>query len=303
MVKTLENIRREEASDWERNAEFYRTDDHSPLMQSLARRREQFYEISAGQRVLDLGCGSGAVVASLRRRGVDAVGVDYAQAMVDVARTEYGLGEQVRRSDAADLPFETNSFDVVIANGVFHHLAVQEELLPALREVRRVLKPGGRLCCFDRNGSWVSTLMSGGCVRIKELLRIATGRQRFASCASRNEIGFGDPDDLKTIGEFDFDIIRQQQVSTALFFFCVVVLNGIEYFLSSRLRSFIECRLVGAITWIDRRCGWRQFCVEQFIVFNAAKCARKVVASAGRQAALMEKATAPQTQVGETVYE
>ena len=36
------------------NAEFYRTDDHSPLMQSLARRREQYYEISAGQRVLEV---------------------------------------------------------------------------------------------------------------------------------------------------------------------------------------------------------------------------------------------------------
>lgn len=303
MAKTLENIRREEACDWERNAEFYRTDDHSPLMQSLARRREQYYEISAGQRVLDLGCGAGAVVASLRRRGVDAVGVDYAQAMVDVALAEYRLCEHVRRSDATDLPFETNSFDVVIANGVFHHLAVQEELVPALSEVRRVLKPGGRLCCFDRNGSMVSTLMSGGCVRIKELLRIITGRQRFASCASRNEIGFGGPGDLKTIGGFDFDIIRQQQVSTAMFFFCVVVLNGMEYFFSSRLRSFIERHLVGAITWIDRRCGWRWLCVEQFVVFNAAKCANKVMDSTGGQAALVEKATAPSTRVGEAVYE
>jgi len=270
-VKSIQQVRSEEAGDWDRNAEFYRDDDAFFLMQDLARRREEFYGIAPGRRVLDLGCGSGAVVAQLRAGGVDAAGVDYSAAMVAVAHEEFGLGEHVARADASDLPFEDNSFDVVMANGVFHHLAVQHELAGSLREVFRVLRPGGRLCCFDRNGGVVSNLMTFVCIGAKELLRIVTRRERFASCASRNEIPFGSAADLKAIAQHGFRITRRRDVSTLPMHLAVVMLNALQYFVSQRLRWTIEGRICRLLSWIDTVCSWHWFCVEQFVVFETCK--------------------------------
>lgn len=270
-MKTVEAIRSEESSDWNRNAEFYRTDDRSPLMFDLASRRDRYYDIKPGQRVLDLGCGSGATVARLRDRGVDVVGVDYSSAMIEVARREYGLGDHVRCADATDLPFETNSFDIVLANGVLHHLAVQQQLTGALSEIRRVLRPGGKLCCFDRNGSLISGAMTVLCIKLKEAIRVVTRRKLFPSCASRNEISFGGPGDLHTIEEYGFKLTGRRDVSTLPFFLSVVILNAVQYFLSEPVRRFAEGKMRRPITWIDSRCNWRWFAVEQFAVFESRK--------------------------------
>lgn len=268
-MKPLEIIRLEESSDWDRNAEFYRAEDQSLLMADLAARRERFYGICAERRVLDVGCGAGATVARLRAGGVDAVGVDYSPAMIEGARRKYGLGQHVECADATALPFESNSFDVVIANGVFHHLAVQGRLMDALSEVHRVLIPGGGLCCFDRNGSAISGAMSGLCIRLKDALRVATRRELFPSCASRNEVAFGGRRDLQMIRDSGFRMLRRKDVSTLPFFFCVVVLNAVQYFLSQRLRSRMERRLTRAMSWIDVRYARHWLCIEQFIIFEA----------------------------------
>ena len=268
-MKSLETIRSEEAFDWDRNAEFYRADDQSPLMRALAARREQYYGICIGNRVLDVGCGSGAAVASLRARRVDAVGVDYSPAMVEIARNDYALGTHVQCVEATQLPYDSYSFDVVMVNGVLHHLAVQQEISDTLREIHRVLKPGGRLCCFDRNGSVISGIMSVFCIRFKELLRVVARRDPFPSCASRNEVTFGGRRDLRAIRDAGFEMIRRRNVSTLPFFFGVVALNAMQYFLWPGLRRLIERRLARLLTWFDARCGFHCFCVEQFVVFDA----------------------------------
>lgn len=271
----MDAIREEEYTDWTTNAAFYVGDDESPLMQELAMRRDRYFDLRPGDRVLDLGCGSGAVVARLRKCGVDVVGVDYAEAMVDVARETYGLGDKVRRMDATDLQFESNSFDVVLANGVLHHLTVQEQLDGALSEVHRILRPGGRLCCFDRNGSFASAALTHLCVNVKEALRVLTRRERFASCASRNEISFGAPRDLKRIERAGFSLHERMDVSTVPFFLSVVTMNATQYFLSERLRRFAEAKLQRSMSWIDGCLNWRWLSIEQFVIFH--RCASVAV--------------------------
>lgn len=268
-MKTLETIREQELEDWNTNAAFYQQDEESPLMGLLSSERDGFYPLLPGQRVLDVGCGTGRTVARLRLRGIDARGVDFAPAMIDAARCEHGLKDRVAVASADDLPFDAGEFDAVIADGVFHHLAVQGRLHESLREIHRVLRPGGTLCCFDRNGSLASLLMTTVSLTIKNVIKAITRRDHFASSATRAEIPFGGPRDLQLIQDHEFKPVDRKQVAVVPFFAAVVVLNTVGYFVSSGLRRRVEPAVCRIVSWFETHCGWRWFSVEQLLVWRA----------------------------------
>ena len=221
------------------------------------------------QRGLGVGGGRGGAVARMRERGIDAVGIDFSTAMIELALRRHGMGDWVRRADADDLPFARDSFEVVITDGLLHHLAVQGRLQGALSESGRVLRPGGRLCCFDRSGSMMSNFLLRISVGTKELLRRATGGERYPSSATRNEISFGGRKDMDSICGAGFNIRRRRSIATAPFFMSVVVLNSVQYFLTKRLRESIEPRLCRVIMWLDAIAGWSWLSVEQLVVFES----------------------------------
>ena len=96
-----------------------------------------------GRRILDAGCGSGPLFAALRDRGATVTGIDASAGMLELARRRLGADADLRVADlAGPLPFPDDAFDDVIASLVLHYL---EDWGPALAELRRVLKPGGRL--------------------------------------------------------------------------------------------------------------------------------------------------------------
>jgi ubiquinone/menaquinone biosynthesis C-methylase UbiE len=97
----------------------------------------------AGRRILDAGCGSGPLLAVLRDRGAIVTGFDKSAGMLELARRR--LGDDADLTVAvlgSPLPFPDDTFDDVTASLVLHYL---EDWGPALAELRRVLKPGGRL--------------------------------------------------------------------------------------------------------------------------------------------------------------
>lgn len=97
----------------------------------------------SGRRVLDAGCGAGAMSAALHDRGAVVTGIDASAGMLDHASQRLGDEVDLRQADLNDpLPFNDSSFDDVIASLVLHYL---EDWAPALSEMRRVLRPGGRL--------------------------------------------------------------------------------------------------------------------------------------------------------------
>jgi SAM-dependent methyltransferase len=97
----------------------------------------------AGRRVLDAGCGAGPLLAALRDRGAIVTGIDKSAGMLELARGRLGDDADLRVAElGSPLPFPDDTFDDVTASLVLHYL---EDWEPALAELRRVLKPGGRL--------------------------------------------------------------------------------------------------------------------------------------------------------------
>ncbi|WP_042421988.1 class I SAM-dependent methyltransferase [Streptacidiphilus anmyonensis] len=97
----------------------------------------------SGRRILDAGCGSGPLFASLRERGALMSGFDASAGMLELARRRLGDDADLRLADlGGPLPYPDDTFDDVVAALVLHYL---EDWGPALAELRRVLRPGGRL--------------------------------------------------------------------------------------------------------------------------------------------------------------
>ena len=102
----------------------------------------------AGKRILDLGCGAGESSVYFAGHGARVDAVDISPEMIEVARklaAKHGVKIDARTALAETLPFPDGSFDAVFGNGVLHHV----DLLPALKEIRRVLKPGGKAAFIE----------------------------------------------------------------------------------------------------------------------------------------------------------
>jgi ubiquinone/menaquinone biosynthesis C-methylase UbiE len=130
--------------------------------------REQTVDLAAlrpGERVLEVGCGTGEVAQRARARvglAGHVSGIDPSAQMIDVAQRKSvraGLDMDYRVGAIEALPYPDASFDVVLSSLMMHHLP--DGLKSAgLVEVRRVLEPGGRLLIVDfkRPRRWLSRL-------------------------------------------------------------------------------------------------------------------------------------------------
>ena len=132
-------------SDYDAFAAAYSSENESSL-------HNHYYERPAmvrlagdvdGHRVLDAGCGSGPLTALLQAKGAVVTAFDASRGMVELARQRLGADADVHVADlGAPLPFDDDAFDDVVASLVLHYL---QDWVPPLRELRRVLRPGGRV--------------------------------------------------------------------------------------------------------------------------------------------------------------
>jgi SAM-dependent methyltransferase len=106
---------------------------------------------------LDVGCGTGALAARLAEAGYEMAGIDPSQGMLEVLRQKAPAIQAVQAS-GTDLPFDDDSFDLVLSVATLHHIADPDDVRRTLTEMVRVAKPSGRILVWDhnpRNPYWV----------------------------------------------------------------------------------------------------------------------------------------------------
>ncbi|MFC2015652.1 class I SAM-dependent methyltransferase [Chloroflexota bacterium] len=133
-----EKYKREYYTDWCRtHDDFLASGIPSGYPRALA-----YLDPTPGDRILDIGCGRGEIVRQCVELGASAVGLDYSQAAVEIARRD-GTRDTVR-AGATGIPFPACSFDKILFMEILEHLD-DSDLATALDEIKRVLRPGGRM--------------------------------------------------------------------------------------------------------------------------------------------------------------
>jgi ubiquinone/menaquinone biosynthesis C-methylase UbiE len=136
--------------------------DSLPFFAECKRESYDLLAAGPGSRLLEVGCGLGDDAATLAKRvapGGSVVAVDGSQAMVDAARQRHGdiAGLSFENADATQLPYEDATFDGCRIDRVLQHIA---DPAAAIREMVRVLRPGGVLVAFDNDWETMTTLVS-----------------------------------------------------------------------------------------------------------------------------------------------
>jgi SAM-dependent methyltransferase len=196
------------------------------------------YDRFAGKYVLDVGSGNGYVLSRYAAAGARVYGVDLTRTGIGLCRRRFalaGLPGHFTVGSAEDLPFPSESFDLVCSMGVLHHTPRTEQ---AVREVHRVLRPGGRLIVmfYHRNSFHYRLLFP--------LRRLLAGKSLQQSV---NEVdGVGNPKG---------DVYSRGQLRELLTGF-----TNLEIFAGllpwNKLGGAARLVPPGLRSWADRRAGW-----------------------------------------------
>jgi SAM-dependent methyltransferase len=196
------------------------------------------YEKFAGERVLDVGCGNGYVLSRYAAAGAITHGVDLTEAGIGLCRRRFelaGLRGRFTVGSAEDLPFPSQSFGLVCSMGVLHHTPRTER---AVGEIRRVLRPGGRLIVmfYHRNSFHYRVLFPF--------------RRLFAGKSLQQSIN-----EVDGVGNPKGDVYSRRELRALLEGF-----NDLEMFAGvlpwHKLGAGAELVPAGIRTWAERGAGW-----------------------------------------------
>ncbi|MDR3577591.1 MAG: methyltransferase domain-containing protein [Anaerolineaceae bacterium] len=115
----------------------------------------QLARIIPGEQILEVGCGTGTLsLAAKRQAGAHSTvcGIDIAPDMIETARqkaAKAGLDAQFQVGRIETIPYPDNQFDLVLSSLMLHHIPDDKNKQQGLKEIFRVLKPGGRLLIVD----------------------------------------------------------------------------------------------------------------------------------------------------------
>jgi len=116
-------------------------------------------------KVLDVACGGGFLAKELYKSGHDVIGIDKSETTIKSARDKWGVKDRLsfKEADAYNLPFESDSFDVVCAMDFLEHVYKPEKVI---KEISRVLKPGGQFFFHTFNRNPISNFLAADLIKI-----------------------------------------------------------------------------------------------------------------------------------------
>ncbi len=139
----------------------------SPQMQKVREVADRALAPEPGQRILDAGCGAGEVARHLAAAGAEVVALDYSATNIAAAEERHdGSSVKYVTGDVAALDFPDGSFDGVRSERVLQHLVDPDR---AIAELRRVTRPGGRVCLIDTD--WETLVIDGPPPELRDALR------------------------------------------------------------------------------------------------------------------------------------
>lgn len=143
-----------------------------------------------GEAILDVGCGTGVLLAAIAGRAPASrlAGVDLSPVMLSVARRRLGTRAALIAADVAHLPFPARAFDFVVSTSALHYW---HDPAAGLAEIARVLKPGGRVAITDWCDDYLACKVADLLLRVLEPAHHRTYGTEACGRLLR-EAGFGD---------------------------------------------------------------------------------------------------------------
>jgi glycosyltransferase involved in cell wall biosynthesis/ubiquinone/menaquinone biosynthesis C-methylase UbiE len=154
--------------EWFLEAEAYRYGEYAPWMPETME-----FTKHGGRQLLEIGSGMGTDLCQFAKHGTYVTDLDLSAGHLELAQENFklrGLSGRFTHHDAEDLPFDDNSFDIVYSNGVLHHTPNTTQVV---REIYRVLKPGGRVIVmvYAENSLHYWRILVGGLGLVRGLLQ------------------------------------------------------------------------------------------------------------------------------------
>lgn len=153
-------------------------------------------EPAAGGRILDVGCGAGALTIAAARRGAEALGVDISAPLIEAARARADrlgvAGASFVRGDAQTHRFDEKSFDALISRFGVMFFA---DPVAAFRNLRSAVRPGAKLACLAWRSAAENDFMTAAERSAADLLPQLPGRVENGP----GQFGFADPDAVRAI--------------------------------------------------------------------------------------------------------
>lgn len=125
---------------------------HWPVLERLTK------DLPSGAHVLDLGCGTGRLIGYLKDKDIHYTGMDQSEDLLTSAQkalADSGLKGSIEAGECTQIPVEDNTYDALYIIAAFHHVPSKQLRNKAMREMWRVMKPGGTLYMTNWN-AWRS---------------------------------------------------------------------------------------------------------------------------------------------------